>query len=195
MRRLLAAALLAALSVRSARAWDTPDAAFSRASAAFRSLAGLQAPRVPPGVARRTPEAAARPVQRLDLPAVVRPQGAHYLHLHGYVNLNGSGFIPRGSGWATITVSGWTNLQDQDGHYLNGDIRFDDTSTYFVSGNYVSGWAHPYAYVNVYDNGKLLGTTRVSGTVSVSGFRNGDWLNLSGSGFVDGDLTYSDDKP
>ena len=43
-------------------------------------------------------------------------------------------------------------------------------------------------------SGKPLGTVLIQGSIAVSGFKNGDWHNLNGSGYVDGDLTYSDGK-
>lgn len=131
-------------------------------------------------------------MQAVRLPPGARSKGTQTLRLRGYVSLNGSGFIPRGSSWATMTVSGWTTLEDQDGRTLRGDVRVEDTSTYYLSGNYVSGWARPSAYVNIYQDGRLLGSTRVEGSISVSGWRSGDYLSLSGSGFVDGTLTYQD---
>jgi len=174
------------------------------ATVAFQGLSGFH-PAQPFDVAQGKPPAAVvsvraaaakkAAVQTVELAGAKAAKGTHTLRLRGFVTVDGSGFVPQHSSWATITVSGYTTLQDQDGHYLRGDIRVEETRTYYVSGNYVSDWARPYAYVNIYDNNRLLGSTRVEGSISVSGFKNGDWLNLSGSGYVDGYLTYQEADP
>lgn len=115
-----------------------------------------------------------------------RTSQSRYIRLSGYLSLQGSGHIPQGSNGAFITVSGSTQLQDDRGRYLAGVVHFSDSSYYHVNGNYVSGWARPYAQISVYDNGRFLGSVRVDGTISVSGWNNGGWLNLSGSGQVSG---------
>ena len=76
---------------------------------------------------------------------------------------------------------------------INGSIRISDTVSAYVRPNsHVSAWARPYAYVSIYDNGRYLGSTRVSGTIHVSGWSRNGWLDLSGSGYVTGQLTYTD---
>lgn len=120
--------------------------------------------------------------------------GTKFIRLSGHVWLDGSAYAGSGQRAVTVTVSGYTQLRDQDGKYLNGQIRVSDTSTYWLNGGHVSGWARPHAYVNVYSNsGKYLGSVTISGSIHVSGWHSGSWLNLRGSGYVDGSGTINDE--
>ena len=120
--------------------------------------------------------------------------GTKVIRLSGHVWLDGNGYIGQGQRMATVTVSGYTQLRDQDGKYLNGQIRVSSTDTYWINGSHVSGWARPYAYVNVYSNsGKYLGSVYITGSIMVSGWANGSWLDLRGSGYVDGTGTITEE--
>lgn len=155
-----------------------------RAASPFSAMTGLKALPALTRTLVQVPKPAAAPVKK---PRTIR--------LSGWVNLSGSGFAPQHSPYITVTVSGWTTLQDETGRTLNGSIHLSDTQSYFASGNWVSGYARPRAYVSVYDNGRLLGTVLVDGNVHVSGFKNGDWVHLSGSGQVSGWGTIDEPEP
>lgn len=133
-------------------------------------------------------------LKQADQPA--KAKGQKFIRLTGHVHLSGQGYAPGNRGFATITVDGWTTLRDQDGRMLNGQIRLSDTQSYHMTGaNHVSGWARPYAYVNIYSNGRYLGNVRVDGSIYVSGWKNGDWVRLSGSGYVDGSGYIKEEEP
>lgn len=111
------------------------------------------------------------------------------IRLSGYVHLSGGGFVPRDAHSVNITVSGWaTDLHDQAGRALSRSVHFSDTRFYSLSGGQVSDWVRPYAYAELYDSGKYLGTVRIEGNIHVSGFVSGGYVNLSGSGHVFGYL-------
>lgn len=65
------------------------------------------------------------------------------------MSVSGTGYLPKGSSLTTITVTGWTTLRDQDGRGLSGSVQVSDTSSYYITGNFVSGWVRPYAYVSL----------------------------------------------
>jgi hypothetical protein len=180
----LYALLVLALAAPSLRAHGLSEGLRFDAASSFSALPALKAPRL-------------RPSLRLEAadPAPVKKQGTRHIRLSGWVHLSGSGFAPQQSGFATVTVSGYANLSDQNGSSISGSVHLSDTQSYFISGNFISGWARPYAYVSVYEGGRLLGTTRVEGSVNVTGWRNGSWINLSGSGQVSGDLYVNDPAP
>lgn len=131
----------------------------------------------------------------LQLPAAVSAAktGTRVIRLSGYLNMHGNGYVhPGGSSYISVTLTGWTTLRDDEGRTINGSVYFSDTNSYFVSGSHVSGWARPYAYVTLSENGRTLGTARVDGSISVSGWVSGSSVNLSGSGYVSGTLYVSE---
>ena len=127
------------------------------------------------------------PTQTLPKP---KPEaGARFIRLTGSVNLTGSASAPAGASFANVMVSGMTLLYDQDGRMVEGFITVtDNVMASLAGGGMVTTFAHPYAYVAIYEGGKYLGMTRVDGTILVSGTANGGWLTLSGSGTVGGEL-------
>lgn len=133
-----------------------------------------------------------------DTAAPVSPQGtaqSRYIRVTGYLSLSGSAHVPQGSHGTFVTLSGYTQLQDERGRYLAGSVHFSDSSFYTVSGNHISGWARPYAQISIYENGRYLGSVRVDGSIYVSGWNNGGWVHLNGSGQVSGSGYIQESEP
>lgn len=125
----------------------------------------------------------------------LRQAASRMIRLSGTLSLSGAVHVPNGSSWAWITLTGSTWLHDETGRSLTGLVYFSDSQNFPLSGNHISGWARPSASVVVYDNGRYLGTIRVDGSIYVSGWSNGGWVNLSGSGQVSGTGWVSDPTP
>jgi hypothetical protein len=115
-------------------------------------------------------------------------KASRLLRASGYLMLNGSTSVAPGSGFAYVPVSGWVNLSDETGAAISGGVYMTGTAMMNVSGSFANGWVTPQAYVSLYDGGKFLGTMLVQGTIYLSGFANGSWLNVSGSGQVGGQM-------
>ena len=111
------------------------------------------------------------------------------IRLSGHLMLQGSAFVNQPHGAVMVTLSGSTQLHNDHGTPLSGMVHFYETQTFFVNGNFISGYVYPGTYVGIYRNGQRIGTVRVAGTIYVSGFVNGNWVNLSGSGQVSGQGT------
>lgn len=117
----------------------------------------------------------------------LKPEAAKaVVNLSGYLNLDGSGYVsnPHG-GSVMITLRGSTNLSDP-ATGASATAYFNETQTFFVNGNFVSGYVYPRQYVQVTRNGRSVGSLMVSGSIYVSGFLSGGWVRLSGSGQVSG---------
>lgn len=133
-----------------------------------------------------------------DTAVPASPQGnaqSRYIRVTGYLSLSGSAHIPQGSNGTFVTLSGYTQLQDERGRYLAGSVHFTDSSFYHSNGNHVSGWARPSAQISIYENGRYLGSVRVDGSIYVSGWNNGGWVHLNGSGQVSGSGYIQDYEP
>jgi hypothetical protein len=176
------ALLLACLLAAAPAAAAPSEAGRASAAASFSAVMPFKAAFVP------------RLTAKDGVKADVKTTGTKQIRLSGHVWLQGSGYAGQGQRAVTVTVSGYTQLRDQDGKLLNGDIRISDTNTYWLNSSHVSGWARPYAYVNIYSNaGKYLGSVSISGSIYVSGWHNGGWLDLRGSGTVDGSGTINEE--
>lgn len=185
MRRLglASAVLLAALRAASAAPRAAEDLK-AGAGAAFQAAAAV---RFQPPVTLK-----AALVREAEGRLLAGSKGTRPIRLTGNVFLDGTGHAPQGSSWVTVTLSGWVNLRDDQGRPLSGSVHLSDTQTFFMSGNHVSGWARPYAYVSVYDGGRYLGSVRIEGDIHVSGWNTNGWVRLSGSGYVSGTLWAQD---
>ncbi len=178
MIRITLVGILAVAASLPAAAFGPSEAARAGALSDWRAAAGFAVKLAPPLFAKQI-----EPPQEPVLAA-----GTRLIRLSGHVWLRGNAHVPNGSGYAHVHVSGWTTLRDQDGRTLSGSVTVSDYVSVWVNSNYVTAWAHPSAYVSVYEGGKYLGNVRVEGTITVSGWNNNGWVDLSGSGNVDGQL-------
>ncbi|MFA6028902.1 MAG: hypothetical protein WC969_03505 [Elusimicrobiota bacterium] len=122
--------------------------------------------------------------------AEVSPQPAlktsRHVRVSGTLSLNGSGYVPQ-SNYANVSVSGSVDARGEGG-YATGYTTVTQTLSFFVNGNFVTQWVNVNAYVSVYKDGRFVGSTYLNGSVLLTGWKNGDWLHLNGSGAVAGDL-------
>lgn len=181
MNRILLVVAVALSAVTAVAALDVPEAARFAAGTSFGSLSSFRAEFPPRLEVKQTPEA----------PVGVQA-GTRVIRLSGNLHLSGSAHVPQGSSFVHINMSGWATLRDQDGRMVDGSIHFSETGFYHVTGSHVSGWARPSAVVSLYENGKFLGSTRIDGSIHVSGWNSNGWVNLSGSGQVSGSLYVQD---
>ena len=186
MKNLLVVALSFGLA-SSAFAFGAAESSAGSANQAFSALSGFRL---------------RSPLRRYDATTVAPALGARvsrtaskYVTLRGFVSVSGQAFVSGQQGYVFITVTGDTQLQDNEGHYVSGMVTVSDSSGYYVSGNYLSGWPRPSATVTLYKGGRYLGTIRVDGSIPVQGFNSGGWVRVSGSGWVQGSGYINDDAP
>lgn len=187
MTRILAALGLVLATALPSSAFGAAEPGVGAAAKAFQALSAFKAK---------------SPVRKLSVvngsgPAVKAGTRQRYVTLRGFANVWGSAYVPQGqAGGVFITVSGDTQLQDNTGRYLSGSVTVSDSSFYHVSGNYVNGWPRPSATVTLYNRGRYVGTVRIEGSIPVSGWNNGGWVRVSGSGWVEGSgYIYEDEEP
>ena len=181
MIALVAASLLCAVA---AQAFDSSESLHASALSAFKA---------PPAAAFHfTPALRAAPAAKPTKAA--EQKGTRLIRASGYLTLNGSAFV-NGQGMVYVPVSGWVTLQSSEGGNIQGSVYMNGNAWISVNGGFGSGWAQPSAYISLSENGKPLGTMLVQGNINVSGFANGGWLNVSGSGYVSGQMYAQDAAP
>ncbi|MBP7795978.1 MAG: hypothetical protein KA059_04290 [Elusimicrobiales bacterium] len=106
--------------------------------------------------------------------------------LSGYLNLSGTAHVPPNSINVTTYVTGWVSLRDSSGNYHTNNTYINTNVSFWINGNsYVSSIAYPNVYVTVYDkNGKSVGSGYINQGITVGGWLNGTYLNVSGSGNI-----------
>ena len=173
--------LLVALFAVYAPAAQTPEGA--RAAASFQSLPGFHAlPKgTPPAPVRGTPV----------VPVPVR-ECSQYVRVSGNVDLRGSGYVSKGARIVSVNLTGTTDIRDSSGRIRSGYTTVSYMATLFVNGNWVSEWARPSIYLSLYQDGRYVGQVRVDGNIHVSGWVSGDWVSVSGSGDLSGDIWVQD---
>lgn len=127
-------------------------------------------------------------------PAKMIARTGRYVQVSGYVNLNGNGFIsgPNG-GYTSVPLSGWATFRDSSGEVTSNNTYVNQ---------YASMWIYPNqhvfqsVYLNVYAQfsykGKPVGSTSMTGSVSVNGWPSGNYVSLSGSGYLSGSIYVAD---
>jgi hypothetical protein len=122
--------------------------------------------------------------------AVVRTAGTKgsYVRVSGHVYFNGSGYVSHTPGYISLHVNGSANICDSSGQVCSGYTTVTTWANVFVNGNYVSDWLRPSVSVSFYKGGRYVGSGQVTGSIPVSGFVNGNWVHLTGSGYLNGDV-------
>ena len=127
-------------------------------------------------------------------PVAAPARSGQYVQVTGRVNLNATGFMPAAGGFTSFTFNNWVTFRD-----LSGRITSNQTYIHVP----FSAWVYPNQHVfqNVwvtgiypqfYKDGKPLGSTHMSGFVTVSGWPGGNYVSLNGSGTLNGTL-YAED--
>ena len=115
-----------------------------------------------------------------------------YVRISGYVNFTGSGYVATTPGYVSLNVSGYANLCDSSGQVCSGYTNITTWANIFVNNNFVSDWVRPYVNVSFYKAGRYVGSAQLNGSIPVSGWVNGNFINLSGSGYLSGDVLVTD---
>ena len=120
--------------------------------------------------------------------APVQAKASQYVQVSGSVNLSGNGYVATTPGYVSINLHGSTNLCDSSGQICSGYTTISTYSNLFVNGNFVSDWVRPYVSVSFYKAGRYVGSAQINGSVSVTGWVNGNWVNVNGYGNLSGSL-------
>ena len=110
-----------------------------------------------------------------------------YISLSGNVSLRGSGFIPSNGGYISIYMSGSFTLRDFSSGVTTNSIYLNENVSFWAKENqYISESVYINKYVSLYKDGRYVGSTNISGSISVSGWPSSSYVNLNGSGYVRG---------
>ncbi|MCX5793304.1 MAG: hypothetical protein NTY45_13980 [Elusimicrobia bacterium] len=117
-----------------------------------------------------------------------------YVQVSGYVNLNGNGFISGPSGgFTSVPLSGWGTFRDSSGQVTSNNTYINQYASMWI---YPNQYVFQTVYVNVYAQftykGKSVGSSNMTGSVSVSGFPSTNYVSLNGSGNLSGSIYVED---
>jgi len=136
-------------------------------------------------VVAKTPEIAPAPAK-----------AGRYVQVSGYVTLNGNGFVsgPNG-GFTSMTLKGWASFRDSTGQITSNSSYINVPASTWVHPNqsvFQTVW--PNVNATFYRNGKVVGSTNMTGSVSVSGWPSASFVTLSGSGYLSGSVYVEDEE-
>ncbi|MDA8129997.1 MAG: hypothetical protein M0011_00685 [Elusimicrobia bacterium] len=132
-----------------------------------------------------------------QLPAPKPVRNGHYVQVSGYVNLNGNGWMPAGDngGFTSVTLNGWATFRDATGKVTSNNTYISTSVSLWVRPNqYVFQTVWPNVYATFYRDGKMVGSTSMSGSVSVNGWPSSSFFSLSGSGYLNGSVYVEDER-
>ncbi|MEI7529358.1 MAG: hypothetical protein WCK76_10480 [Elusimicrobiota bacterium] len=128
-------------------------------------------------------------------PAKAETKTGRYVQVSGYVNLTGNGFVPQNGGYTSVTLTGWATFRDYTGKVTSNNSYINVMASMWIYPNqYVFQTVWPNVYAQFYQDGKYVGSTNMSGSISVSGFPSSSFVYLNGSGNLTGSI-YVEDAP
>ena len=122
------------------------------------------------------------------------PTASTYVSVSSYVSLNGNGFMPPNGGYTSVNMTGWATFRDSSGKITSNSTYINTTASMWLYPNqFASQTVWPNISVQLYRDGKYVGTANVSGSINVTGWpSSGSFVSLSGSGYLNGSA-YVDD--
>ncbi|PIU20066.1 MAG: hypothetical protein COT18_04205 [Elusimicrobia bacterium CG08_land_8_20_14_0_20_59_10] len=140
------------------------------------------------------PVAAQAAAAKTPVSAPVKVKLGRYVQVSGYVNLRGNGWMPTNGGYTSITLSGWATFRDGTGMVTSNNTYINVPASMWIYPNqYVFQTVRPNVYVQLYKDGKMIGSTSMSGSISVSGWPgSSSYFSLSGSGYLSGSIYVED---
>jgi len=123
-------------------------------------------------------------------------KASQYVSLRGDVDLRGWAVVSEGSSFVSVNLNGNADVSSLDGQIRSNHAPVSQHASLFLGPNqsYVSQSVNVNVTVSLYKNGRYVGSAPVSGSVRVSGWRNGNSLNLSGRGPVTGSVFVRDEE-
>lgn len=138
--------------------------------------------------------------QEVQVPLAAKPvraKAGRYVQVSGYVNLRGNGWMPSSDngGFTSVSLSGWATFRDSSGQVTSNSTTINTSVSLWVRPNqYVHQTVWPNVYATFYRNGKLVGSTSLNGSVSVTGWPSSSFFSLSGSGYLNGSIYVEDEE-
>ncbi|MBI4802021.1 MAG: hypothetical protein HY796_05820 [Elusimicrobia bacterium] len=180
MKKLILTAVVSVFSANALYAAGIPDADFAK------SLNGIAA-----AAAETVKAGKSEPILPAKAEIVIKT--GRYVQVSGYVNLNGNGFVPPNGGFTSVPLTGWGNFRDNSGKVTSNNTYINVyVSMWIYPNQYVFQTVWPHVYVQFYQDGKYIGSTGMTGSVSVSGFPSGSFVHLNGSGYLNGSIYVED---
>lgn len=136
------------------------------------------------------------PEVKVPLSKPARAKAGRYVQVSGYVNLNGNGWVPGTTGgYTSVTLTGWANFKDSSGQVASNNSYINTYASMWIYPNqHVFQTVWPNIYTTFYRNGKLVGSTNMTGSISVSGWPSSNYVTLSGSGYLSGSIYVEDEE-
>lgn len=137
---------------------------------------------------------AAADVKVPEAPKPARGRAGRYVQVSGYVTLSGNGFVPGTTGgYTSITLNGWATFRDSSGQVTSNNSYISVPASMWIYPNqYVFQTVYPNVYAQFYYKGRPVGSTSMSGSISVNGWPGGSYVSLNGSGNLTGSIYVED---
>ncbi|MBI5629660.1 MAG: hypothetical protein HY921_02115 [Elusimicrobia bacterium] len=109
-----------------------------------------------------------------------------YVPVSGQVSLSGSAYVPNGSSYVTVTLTGFAYFKDSSGRITSHPAYIHVMHGFWANQAWVSNYVYVTAYPSFFQDGASIGAFPVSGSVHVSGWITGNWIRLTGTGTLAG---------
>lgn len=141
------------------------------------------------------PAAAQAAASKTPVSAPVKYKAASYVQVSGYVSLSGNAFMPANGGFTSVMLTGWATFRDGTGKVTSNNTYMNVNASMWIYPNqHVFQTVWPNVYVQFYKNGRMVGSTSMNGSISVSGWPSSNYVMLSGSGYLSGSIYVQDEE-
>lgn len=129
-----------------------------------------------------------------EAPKPARAKTGSYVQLSGYVSLSGTGWLHGDNGgFTSVTLSGWGTFRDSSGKISSNNTHISVNASFWVRPNQsLFETVRPSVYVTFYRDGRMVGSTNMTGSISVNGWPGSSYFSLSGSGYLNGSMYVED---
>ncbi len=140
--------------------------------------------------------AASAPEVQVPLSKPARAKAGRYVQVSGYVHLNGNGWVPGTTGgFTSVNLTGWATFRDSSGQITSNNSYINTHASMWIYPNqHVFQTVWPNVYASFTRNGKPVGSTSMTGSISVTGWPSSNFVSLSGSGYLNGSIYVEDEE-
>jgi hypothetical protein len=118
------------------------------------------------------------------------------VQISGRLTLTGNAWIYQNGGYSSVNLGGWARFSDASGKIYSDNVYVTvNAGMWLYPNQHLFQSVFPSTQVQLYRDGKPLGTALMRGSFTVSGWATSNSVNIGGSGNLTGSLYVAEQQP